>query len=153
MNKAMSPYRIFEHPLWAERLVRGCRVLMYAAATAAGYGALYLTPPSLNPESAASAFWVGTALFLFGGVCMIGAAFQKWLVEWLSLYFLAGALGVYATAVIVQVLNGGLNKVALSGIMLMLFFALVIRLIDLTVYWWKNVKAATQKLEVECNDA
>lgn len=118
---------------------------MYAAAATAGFGALFLTPPSLNPESAASAFWIGSSLLIFGGVCLIGALLQRWVIEWLSLYFLAGALGVYAVAVISQILAGGVEKVALAGMMLMLFFSLLIRLIDLTVYWVKNVKAAQRK--------
>lgn len=140
---SMSPFAIQNYPLWAVIAVRTARILGYACAVATGIGAVVFTPSSVTPAT----YVIVGSLAFFGLVCLIGAVWQKYVWEWVSLFFLTGGISVYVVGMWLQV-AGNHRFVASASIFTMLVMLLVVRLIDLTVYWVKNVKAAKLSKEI-----
>ena len=139
----MSPFTVLNYPLWADIAVRTARILGYAFAALTGVGALVFTPQSVTP---ATVIIVGS-MAIFGCVCFVASIWQKYVWEWVSLFFLTGGIAVYVVGMWLQV--GGNHKyVASASIFSMLVMLLVVRLVDLTVYWMQNVKAAQLSKEI-----
>lgn len=143
----MSPFIIHEYPKWAERTVRLARIASYAFCTVTGFAAIFLTPNSLKPETFAI---VGT-MALFGLVCTVASALKRYVLEWVSLFFLAAGITSYVAAVWLSALS---NPKAIAGasIFTVLVLLMLIRLVDLTVFWMKNVRAAKLRQELSDDD-
>lgn len=80
-------------------------------------------------------------MIVFGLFCLIGTMTMHWVLEWISLFFLCAGLSVYVLSVWFTVLSTP-NRIAGTSALTMLVLFLMIRAIDLTVYWLKNVKVA-----------
>lgn len=143
----MSPYRISEYPHWAEITVRTLRVLMYSMSVLTGVAAFFFTPNSMSPI----AFLIVTLMLVFGLACLVGTLIMNYIVEWISLFFLTGGLSFYVLSVWFTALSTP-TRLAGSFVLSMLILALTIRIIDLTVYWVKNVRAARIARDMDIDD-
>jgi hypothetical protein len=133
-------------------LLRVIRLLQYGSAVMAGAALVLVSSPSVNSVSTIALNNVlGCVLLVAGTICLIGAAMQRWIWEWVALFFVSGAIGVYTVAICAAAV-GNNARLAGAGAILMLFFALAIRLVDLTVYWIKNVRTAKIKRNMEDDD-
>jgi len=141
------PFAIQNYPEWAVTWVRISRMLSYAFATITGVAAVVFTPASITPQTIV----IISTMAIFGLVCLIGTTLQKYVVEWISLFFLTAGIVVYAAGLWVGAL-GNLKYVAAASLFTMLVLLLVVRLIDLTVYWLKIVKVAVIQKELEDDD-
>lgn len=139
----MSPFAVQNYPLWAVIAVRTARILGYAFAALTGIAAILITPNSVTPAT----YVIVGSLAIFGFVCLVGAIWQKYVWEWISLFFLTGGITVYVVGVWLQ---AGTNPKVIAGasVFTMLVMLLIVRLIDLTVYWVKNVRAAALSQEI-----
>jgi hypothetical protein len=61
--------------------------------------------------------------------------------DWISLFFLAGGITVYVAGLWIGAMSN-VRYVAIASVLTMLVLLLIVRLIDLTVYWLKNVRFA-----------
>lgn len=130
-------------------LVRVARLLQYGGAILAGAALILVSSPSVNKVSSGELnALLGCVLLVSGTVCLIGSSLQRWIWEWVSLFFVAGCIGVYTVALCTAAFHDS-ARIAGAGAILMLFFALTIRLVDLTVYWIKNVRTAKIKKVME----
>lgn len=143
----MSPYRISEYPHWAEVTVRTLRVLMYSMSVLTGVAALLFTPASMT----VAAYLIVVLMLVFGLACLVGTLIMNYIVEWVSLWFLTGGLSLYVLSVWATAFSAP-TKIAGSSVLTMLILALMIRTVDLTVYWMKNVRAARIALDMESAD-
>ena len=143
----MSPYRITEYPHWAEVTVRTLRVLMYSMSVLTGVAAILFTPRSMTP----AAWFIITAMLIFGLACLVGTLIQHYVIEWVSLFFLTAGLSLYVVSVWFTAFSAP-TRIAGSAVLSMLIFALSIRLVDLTVYWLKNVRAAKIARDMDSDD-
>jgi len=130
-------------------LVRVLRLFQYGGAMLCGAGLILLPSPAVSSAtSLALNGAMGIVLLVAGTVCLIGSALQRWVWEWVSLFFVSGAIGVYTVIICAAALHNP-ARIAGAGALLILFFALTIRLVDLTVYWIKNVRTAKIKQVIE----
>lgn len=140
----MSPYTIHDYPAWAALLVRVARSALYTCSMTAGIAAVAFTPEALNKNGA----WAMVAtMVIFGSVCLTGVLWQKYVIEWISLFFLTAGMSIYVAAIWVLTI-GRPSAIAGASIFTMLVLFLLIRLIDLTVYWLKNFRAAKLNREM-----
>jgi hypothetical protein len=137
LGTKLSPYRISEYPHWAEITVRTLRVLMYSMSVLTGIAAFFFTSTSMTPV----VYVIVGAMLVFGLACLVGTLIMNYIVEWISLFFLTGGLSFYVLSVWFAAFSQP-TKLAGSFVLTMLILALTIRIIDLTVYWIKNVRAA-----------
>ena len=135
--KRVSPYRIQDYPHWAEVTVRTLRVLMYSFSVLTGVAAFFFPSSSMSPVGLV----VVTLMLIFGLACLVGTLILNYVVEWISLFFLTGGLSFYVLSVWFSAIDKP-TRLAGSFILSMLILALAIRIVDLTAYWVKNVKAA-----------
>lgn len=138
------PFAVQNYPKWAQVTVRTARILAYAFASLTGVAAVLFTPASITPATIV----IISTLAFFGLVCLIASVWQKYVWEWISLYFLSAGIAVYVAGLWVKAL-GDLKYVSGASIFTMLLLLLVVRIIDLTVYWLKNVKVATLSRGIE----
>lgn len=143
----MSPYRISEYPHWADVTVRTLRVLMYSMSVLTGVAAFLFTPASMT----VAAFFIVTLMLIFGLTCLVGTLIGNYIIEWVSLWFLTGGLSLYVLSVWATAFSQP-TKIAGSSVLSMLILALMIRVVDLTVYWMKNVRAARIARDMEDAD-
>lgn len=138
------PFAVQNYPKWAQIAARTARILAYAFAALTGIAAVLFTPASITPQTIV----IIASLAFFGLVCLVGTLWQQYVVEWISLFFLAGGIVVYVTGLWIKAL-GDTKYISGSSIFTMLVLLLIVRLIDLTVYWLKNVKMAALSRELE----
>lgn len=136
----MSPFLIHSYPKWAEVIIRTLRIGSYALAANTGLAALLFTPSSLKPEM----FVIVGSMLLFGTLCAVASALKRYVIEWVSLFFLAGGISVYTSAVWISAIANP-KAVAGASIFTVLIFLMLIRAVDLTVYWLRNVRAVKQE--------
>lgn len=143
----MSPFIIHEYPKWAERTMRVLRISSYAFCTLTGVAAIFLTPSSLKAEM----FVIVGSMALFGLVCTVASVMKRYVVEWVSLFFLAAGITSYVAAVWLSAMS---NPKAIAGasIFTVLVLLMLIRLVDLTVFWMKNVRAVKLRQELPDHD-
>lgn len=141
------PFAVQNYPSWAQITVRTARILAYAFASMTGIAAVLFTPASITPQTIV----IISTMALFGLVCLVGTLLQQYVVEWISLFFLVAGIVVYVTGLWIKSV-GDAKYISASSFMTMLVFLLVVRLIDLTVYWLKNVKIATISKDLEEDD-
>lgn len=144
----MSPYRIHTYPKWADILVRVLRLLQYGSSVLAGAAIILVPSPSINITAHTMNSVLGIVLLVAGLLCLVGAALQRWVWEWVSLFFVTGAIGVYSVVICSGAFTNP-TRLAGAGAILMLFFLLATRAVDLTVYWVKNVRTARIKQVME----
>lgn len=142
----MSTHTV-EYPPWAEHAIWMTRSASYAFAALTGVGALLFTPASLKSESY---IIVGTML-VFGIICFLASVFKRYIVEWISLFFLTGGISIYVTAVWISAI-GKPMAIAGASIFTVLVLLMVVRLIELTVFWRRNVKTAKLSQELGCDN-
>lgn len=140
----MSPYTIHDYPAWAAFLVRVARTALYTCSVSTGACAIIFTPASL--QKAGAGVIVGSML-IFGLVCLVGVLWQKYIIEWISLFFLSAGMSIYVAAVWISSINRP-EVIAGASMFTMLVLFLIIRLIDLTVYWLRNFTAAKLNREM-----
>lgn len=133
----MSPFIVHDYPKWAEVSIRVGRILGYAFATVTGLSAIIFTPNSLKPEM----YGIVGSMVVFGLVCMIAALGKRFIMEWVSLFFLTAGVSTYVAAMWVGSLSN-VKYIGAASIFTFLILLMAIRLIDLTVYWQKNLQAA-----------
>jgi len=131
------PFAVQHYPKWAVVLVRTLRVFAYAFASFTGVAAVLYTPSSIKPTTIV----LIASMAIFGAVCFIGTLWQQYVVEWISLFFLAGGISVYVVGLWVGALHDS-KYVTAASVLTMLVLLLVVRIVDLTVYWLKNVRVA-----------
>jgi hypothetical protein len=122
-------------------------MLSYAFATLTGIAAVVFTPASVTPQTVV----IISTMAIFGLVCLVGTTIQKYVVEWISLFFLTAGISVYVAGLWVGALSST-KYIAAASLFTMLVLLLVVRLIDLTVYWLKVVKVAVIQKEIEDDD-
>ena len=143
----MSPFIIHEYPKWAERTMRALRIASYAFCTLTGVAAIFLTPSSLRAEM----YVIVGSMALFGLICTVASVMKRYVLEWVSLFFLSAGITSYVAAVWLSAL--GNNKlIAGASIFTVLVLLMLIRLVDLTVFWLKNVRAAKLRQELSDDD-
>jgi hypothetical protein len=143
----MSPFIIHEYPKWAERTIRSARIASYAFATLTGLAAILFTPTSLKPE----AYIIVGSMALFGMICMVASSLKMYVLEWVSLFFLTAGISTYVAAIWVSSLSN-IKVVAGASIFTVLVLLMLIRLVDLTVFWLRNVRAAKLRQELPDHD-
>lgn len=131
------PFAIQNYPSWANVLVRTSRILAYAFASITGIAAVLFTPASITPATIV----IIASMAFFGLVCLVGTLWQQYVIEWVSLFFLTGGICVYVVGLWIKSLSD-LKYISASSVFTMLVLLLVVRLVDLTVYWLKNLRAA-----------
>lgn len=141
------PFAVQNYPSWAQITVRTARILAYAFASMTGIAAVLFTPASITPQTIV----IISTMALFGLVCLVGTLLQQYVVEWISLFFLVAGIVVYVTGLWIKSV-GDAKYISAASFMTMLVFLLVVRLIDLTVYWLKNVKIAAISKDLEEDD-
>lgn len=120
---------------------------MYSMSVLTGVAAFIFTPASM----AVGVYLIVGAMLLFGLACLVGTLIQNYIIEWVSLFFLTGGLSLYVLSVWFSAFNAP-AKMAGSFVLTMLILALTIRIVDLTVYWTKNVRAARIVRDMESAD-
>jgi hypothetical protein len=138
------PFAVQNYPAWAVVWVRIARMLSYAFASITGVAAVIFTPASITPQTIV----IISTMAVFGLVCLVGTTLQKYVVEWVSLFFLTAGISVYVAGLWVGSLSST-NYIAAASLFTMLVLLLVVRLIDLTVYWLKIVKVAVISKELD----
>lgn len=141
------PFAVQNYPAWAVTWVRIARMLSYAFATITGVAAVVFTPASITPNNVV----IISTMAIFGLVCLIGTTIQRYVIEWISLFFLTAGISIYVAGLWVSSLSST-NYVAAASLFTMLVLLLIVRLIDLTVYWLKIVKVATITKEIADDD-
>lgn len=134
-----------EHPHWAAVTVRTARVLVYAMAVTAGVSAFLFSPRTL---SVPGAIIIVSSMAIFGLACLVGTILQNYIIEWISLFFLTAGMSCYVITVWFSVWHSP-ARLAGTAVLSMLVLLLVIRVVDLTVYWWKNVRIARLVKDME----
>lgn len=110
---------------------------MYSMSVLTGVAAFIFTPASM----AVGAYIIVAAMLIFGLACLVATLIQHYIAEWVALWFLTGGLALYVVSVWATAFSAP-TKLAGSFVLTMLILALTIRIVDLTVYWIKNVRAA-----------
>jgi hypothetical protein len=141
------PFAVQNYPKWAQVTVRTARILAYAFASLTGVAAVLFTPASINPSTVI----IIATLAFFGLVCLVGTILQQYVWEWISLFFLSAGIAIYVAGLWVKAL-GDFKYVSGASIFTMLLLLLVVRIVDLTVYWLKNVRMAALSKGLENDD-
>ena len=131
------PFAVQNYPTWAVVATRTARILSYAFAALTGIAAVLFTPASITP----STIVIISTMAFFGLVCLVGTLWQKYVWEWVSLFFLSGGIAIYVTGLWIGSLTNT-KYISAASVFTMLILLLVVRLIDLTVYWLKIVRVA-----------
>lgn len=137
------PFAVQHYPHWAVVLVRTLRILAYAFASLTGVAAVLFTPNSITPTTVL----IIASMGFFGAVCLVGTLWQQYVVEWISLFFLAGGISIYVVGLWVGALSNT-RYVTAASVLTMLILLLLVRIVDLTVYWLKMVKVAVISKEL-----
>jgi hypothetical protein len=145
---SMSPFVIHEYPKWAERTVRFARIASYGFCALTGLSAVFFTPNSLKAETY---IIVGT-MAVFGLICMVASITKRYVLEWVSLFFLTAGISTYVAAIWVSSI-GNEKYVAGASIFTVLVLLMLIRVVDLTVFWLRNVRAAKLRLELPSDNS
>lgn len=132
----MSSFVVHGYPKWAEITVWVLRTLSYSFCTLTGLGAIMFTPASLKPE----AYAIVGSMLVFGLVCLLATAFQRYIIEWVSLFFLTAGTSMYVAAVWISALTNT-KVIAGASVFTVLVLLMLIRIVDLTVFWQRTVKA------------
>ncbi len=120
---------------------------MYSMSVLTGVAAILFTPKSMTP----AAWLIIGAMLVFGLACLVATLIQHYVIEWVSLFFLTAGLSLYVVSVWFTAFSAP-TRIAGSAVLSMLIFALSIRLVDLTVYWMKNVRAAKIARDMDSDD-
>lgn len=132
------PYTVREHPHWAQVAIRTARVLAYASSVVSGVAAfLFSTIVVTSP----TAFIMVCSMAVFGLACLVATLLLNYIIEWISLFFLCAGFSCYVISAWVAATTQP-NRIAGTAALTMLLMFLSIRVIDLTVYWLKNVHVA-----------
>ena len=131
------PFAVQNYPTWAVVATRTARILSYAFAALTGIAAVLFTPSSITP----STIVIISTMAVFGLVCLIGTLWQKYVWEWISLFFLSAGISVYVAGLWAGAMMNP-KFVSAASVFTMLILLLVVRLVDLTVYWLKIVRVA-----------
>lgn len=110
---------------------------MYSMSVMTGVAAYFFPSATMSPVG----LLVVTVMLIFGLACLVGSLIMNYIIEWVSLFFLTGGLSFYVLSVWFSAFDRP-TRLAGSFILSMLVIALTIRILDLTVYWVKNVRAA-----------
>lgn len=140
-------FAIQNYPAWAVTWLRISRMLSYAFATLTGVAAVVFTPASITPQTVV----IISTMAVFGLVCLVGTTIQNYVVEWVSLFFLTAGISVYCAGLWVGAFSST-KYIAAASLFTMLVLLLIVRIIDLTVYWLKIVKVAVIQKELEDDD-
>lgn len=130
------PFIIHEYPRWAERTIRIMRIASYAFCALTGLAVVFLTPASLKPEL----YIIVASMAIFGLICLVATTLKMYVMEWVSLFFLTAGTLTYVAAIWVSSLFNP-KFVAGASIFTVLVLLMLIRVIDLTVFWLRNVRA------------
>jgi len=141
------PFALQNYPAWAVTWIRVARMLSYAFATLTGIAASVFTPASITPQTIV----IISTMAVFGLVCLVGTTLQKYVVEWISLFFLTAGISVYVMGLWIGSLSST-GYIAAASLFSMLVLLLVVRLIELTVYWLKIVRVAVIQKELADDD-
>lgn len=142
----MSPFVIHGYPKWADITVWLLRTASYAFCTYTGAAALIFTPASIKPE----AYAIVGSMLGFGLVCMVATLFKRYIIEWVSLFFLSAGISMYVASVWISAINN--NKViAGASIFTVLIILMLVRIVELTVFWQRNARAARLQQELTPN--
>lgn len=133
----MSPFVIHGYPKWADVTVWILRTLSYAFCMLTGAAAILFTPLSLKYET----YPIVGSMLVFGLVCAVATAFKRFIIEWVSLFFLTAGISMYVAAVWVSALSNS-KAVAGASIFTVLVILMLVRIVELTVFWQRNVRAA-----------
>jgi hypothetical protein len=117
---------------------------MYSMSVLTAVAAFVFTPPSMS----VAAYLIIALMLIFGLGCLVATLIQHYVAEWISLFFLTGGLSFYVVSVWFTAFAAP-TKLAGSFVLTMLILALTIRVVDLTVYWVKNVRAARIARDLE----
>jgi hypothetical protein len=139
------PIIIHEYPKWAERSVRLARIGSYAFCALTGIAAIFITPNSLKPEI----YPLVGSMAVFGLICFGATVMKMYVIEWISMFFLTAGTLTYVAAIWITALNNT-RAIAGASIFTVLILLMFIRLVDLTVFWMRNVRAS--RLEQELSD-
>lgn len=120
---------------------------MYSMSVLTAVAAFMFTSASMS----VAVYPIVAAMFVFGLACLVGTLIQNYIIEWVSLFFLTGGLSLYVVSVWFAAFTAP-TKLAGSFVLTMLILALTIRIIDLTVYWAKNVRAARIARDMDSAD-
>jgi hypothetical protein len=138
------PYTMREHPHWAQVAIRTARVLAYAASVTAGIAAfLYSSTVLTNP----AALIMVCSMAIFGVACLVATLIMNYIIEWIALFFLCAGFSCYVVSAWFLASHDP-TKIAGTAALTMLLLFLSIRVIDLTVYWLKNVHVARMAKEL-----
>jgi len=143
----MSPFIVHGYPRWAEVTVWILRVSSYAFCTLTGLGAILFTPTSLKAE----AYAIVGSMLVFGLVCMLATAWKRYVIEWVALFFLTAGTSMYVASVWVSAV-GNTKVIAGASIFTVLVLLMLIRIVDLTVFWQKTVRAVKLQGAIEHAD-
>lgn len=142
----MSPYQlqVNDYPAWAVFAIKAARSALYTCSITAGVSAVMFTPHSLERNGA---WLMVSSMIVFGAVCLVGVLWQRYVIEWISLFFLSAGMTIYVASIWVLAL-GRPSAIAGASFVTMLVLFLIIRLVELTVFWLKNYKAAKLNREM-----
>lgn len=130
-------HAVIDYPAWAEYTVWVTRSISYLFAALTGFAALVFTPASLRADT----YVIVGSMLVFGLICLVASITRRYIVEWISLFFLTGGISIYVAAVWISTLQKP-GSIAGASIFTVLVLLMVVRLIDLTVFWRNSVKAA-----------
>jgi len=75
------------------------------------------------------------AFILSGTVCMFASVTKRWIVEWVGSFFLLGAISIYLVQAGIRLARGDWDLLTITAVVTMLATFVVIRAIDLTVFY------------------
>lgn len=141
------PFIIHEYPKWAELTVRVMRIASYAFACLTGLAVIILAPSALTPDL----YVIVGSMAVFGLICFAATTLKMYVMEWVSLFFLTAGILTYVAAVWAMALSN-VKYVASASIFMVLILLMCIRLVDLTVFWMRNVRATRLQKELPDHD-
>lgn len=139
------PFVIHEYPKWAEHTVRFLRIAAYAFACLTGVAVIFLAPDKFTPDL----YVIVSSMAVFGLICTVSAILKLFVLEWISLFFLTAGILIYVATVWALVFVN-IQYLASASIFMVLVLFMCVRLVDLTVFWLRNVRAT--KLQKELSD-
>lgn len=142
------PFIIHEYPKWAERTIRFMRIASYAFFAVTGLTIILLAPALLKPEL----YVITGSMAVFGLICLVATTMKLYVVEWVSLFFLTAGVLTYVANIWAMAMTN-VKYVASASIFMVLVLLMLIRLVDLTVFWMRNVRATKLQKELPCHDA
>lgn len=142
------PFVIHEYPKWAEHTVRIMRIAAYAFACLTGLAVIILAPSKFTPDL----YVIVSSMAVFGLICTVAAILKMYVLEWVSLFFLTAGILIYVATVWALVFVN-IQYLASASIFMVLVLFMCIRLVDLTVFWLRNVRATKLQKELSDHDA